>query len=73
MTLDEIFSNDDMGLFKQEVTEYKGWTITKDGKQGYGYEVRNPEGYLSLETSINGTLEECKSYIDSAVSFKAVK
>lgn len=72
MTLDELFNSDVSGLFDADVTEYKGWTITKGGQQGYGYEVRNPQGYLSLETSKNGTVDECKAYIDIATSFKPV-
>ena len=70
VTLADLFDSLDGGLPTNISIEYKGWTI-KPAPSGYGYTVRTPEGYLSLETSKNGTVKECESYIDNAVSFKA--
>ena len=48
---------------------YKGWTIS-ESESDYGFTVRNPQGYLSLETSKHGTLKDCYDYIDNAIAWK---
>ena len=70
ITLSELFDSLPDGLPTNSSLEYKGWTI-KPSPSGYGYTVRTPEGYLSLETNKDGTIKECESYIDNAMSFKA--
>lgn len=71
MTLDELFASDDSELFEQSCINHRDWIIYPS-PSGYGYTIRNPKGFISLETSKDGTVEQCKEFIDAAMSFKPV-